>query len=75
MEHTTDSGKCPFSNKPSIPTEKIGNQHWWPKALDLDILSQHDSKTNPLGADFNYAEEFKKLDLETVKTDLKNLMT
>nr|WP_232520511.1 catalase/peroxidase HPI [Chryseobacterium sp. FDAARGOS 1104] len=48
---------------------------WWPKALNLEILHQHDKKTNPLGEDFNYAEEFKKLDLESVKSDLKNLMT
>jgi catalase-peroxidase len=48
---------------------------WWPKALNLDILHQHDTKTNPLGADFNYVEEFKKLDLEAVKKDLKALMT
>ena len=48
---------------------------WWPKSLNLDILHQQDKKTNPLGEDFNYAEEFKKLDLEAVKTDLKNLMT
>jgi catalase-peroxidase len=48
---------------------------WWPKTLNLDILHQHDAKTNPLGEDFNYAEEFKKLDLNAVKQDLKNLMT
>lgn len=47
---------------------------WWPKNLNLDILSQHDSKTNPLGPDFNYAREFKKLDLEAVKKDLHELM-
>ncbi|MDO4638208.1 MAG: catalase/peroxidase HPI [Lautropia sp.] len=47
---------------------------WWPKSLNLDILSQHDTKTNPLGKDFNYAEEFKKLDLEAVKKDLRELM-
>ena len=75
MEHSTDSGKCPFSSKQSTPITKVTNQDWWPKALDLDILSQHDSKTNPMGPDFNYAEEFKKLDLEAIKTDLKNLMT
>ncbi|EGQ99561.1 catalase/peroxidase HPI [Vibrio cholerae HE39] len=48
---------------------------WWPKALNLDILHQHDSKTNPLGADFNYREELKKLDVEALKRDLKALMT
>tara|TARA_Y100001951_G_scaffold19654_1_gene14713 strand:+ start:5030 stop:7177 length:2148 start_codon:yes stop_codon:yes gene_type:complete len=48
---------------------------WWPKALNLDILHQHDRKTNPLGDDFNYAEAFSSLDLEAVKSDLKALMT
>jgi catalase-peroxidase len=51
------------------------NMDWWPNALNLDILHQHDQKTNPMGEDFNYAEEFKKLDLNAVKKDLKNLMT
>jgi catalase-peroxidase len=45
---------------------------WWPKALNLDILHQHDTKTKPTDDSFNYKEEFKKLDLEAVKTDLKN---
>jgi catalase-peroxidase len=48
---------------------------WWPKALSLDILHQHDRKTNPLGADFNYREEVKKLDVGALKNDLKALMT
>jgi catalase-peroxidase len=48
---------------------------WWPKALNLDILHQHDSKTNPLGAGFNYREEVKKLDVQALKKDLKALMT
>lgn len=48
---------------------------WWPNALNLDILHQHDSKTNPLGADFNYREEVKKLDVTALKNDLKALMT
>ncbi|MGB4090307.1 MAG: peroxidase family protein, partial [Ruminococcus flavefaciens] len=48
---------------------------WWPNALNLDILHQHDSKTNPYGSDFNYREEFKKLDFEGLKNDLKKLMT
>jgi catalase-peroxidase len=48
---------------------------WWPKALNLDILHQHDIKTNPLGADFNYKEEVKKLDFAALKKDLSALMT
>ena len=48
---------------------------WWPNALNLDILHQHDMKTNPFGKDFNYREEFRKLDLEALKNDLKKLMT
>ncbi|MBN2763293.1 MAG: catalase/peroxidase HPI [Bacteroidales bacterium] len=47
---------------------------WWPNALNLDILHQHDTKTNPLDKGFNYREEFKKLDLEAIKNDLKKLM-
>jgi catalase-peroxidase len=48
---------------------------WWPNALNLDILHQHDTKTNPLGKDFNYREELKKLDVEALKADLRALMT
>ena len=48
---------------------------WWPNALNLDILHQHDTKTNPLGEDFNYLEELKKLDVAALKKDLHSLMT
>ncbi len=72
--HSTSSGKCPVMH--GANTEANDSvMEWWPKALKLDILSQHDTKTNPLDKDFKYANEFKKLDLETVKSDLKNLMT
>jgi catalase-peroxidase len=50
-------------------------QVWWPHALELDILHQHDAKTNPLGADFNYREALKTLDVESLKNDVKALMT
>jgi catalase-peroxidase len=73
MEHSNDISKCPFhQNMASNATSK---QDWWPKSLNLDILHQHDTKTNPLGEEFNYASEFKKLDLEAVKNDLKSFMT
>jgi catalase-peroxidase len=51
------------------------NQDWWPTQLNLDILHQHSSKSNPMGEDFNYAEEFKTLDLKALKKDLGKLMT
>ena len=51
------------------------NTHWWPNALNLDILHQHDRKTNPLGADFNYRQELAKLDIPALKKDLHALMT
>ena len=50
-------------------------QDWWPTQLNLKVLHQHSEKSNPMGRDFNYAEEFKKLDLKAVKADLKSLMT
>lgn len=69
-----NKGKCPFHHGANTET-KHSVTEWWPNSLNLDILHQHDTKTNPNSADFNYAEEFKKLDLEAVKTDLKKLMT
>jgi catalase-peroxidase len=68
------TGKCPVMNGGSTAAGS-SNMDWWPDALNLDILHQHDTKTNPLGEDFNYAEEFKKLDLASVKKDLHALMT
>jgi len=73
MENT-NKGKCPVMHGANTQSTNDVMQ-WWPKALNLDILHQHDSKTNPFEEDFDYAEEFKKLDLEAVKSDLINLMT
>ncbi|MFT7250629.1 MAG: catalase-peroxidase [Flavobacterium sp.] len=75
MENSNDINKCPFHQKEDNVKPKTTNETWWPEALNLDILHQHDTKTNPLGDSFNYADEFKKLDLEALKTDLKKLMT
>jgi catalase-peroxidase len=74
MENSNDIGKCPFHQNTAMNATTT-KQDWWPKSLNLDILHQHDKKTNPLGENFNYAEEFKKLDLTAVKNDLKALMT
>ena len=67
------TGKCPFMHGSNTQSNK-GVMEWWPKALNLDILHQHDQKTTPFDKDFDYAEAFKSLDLEAVKNDLKNLM-
>ena len=66
--------KCPFHHTAATESS-MSNMEWWPKALNLDILHQHDTKTNPLGKDFNYREEVKKLDFEALKKDLHALMT
>lgn len=67
-------GKCPVMHGANTETQS-SVMAWWPNAMNLDILHQHDRKTNPMGGDFNYAEAFKMLDLEALKNDLKELMT
>ena len=74
MSNEIAAGKCPVMHGASTSTGK-SVMDWWPQALNLDILHQHDSKTDPLDKDFNYAEAFQKLDLEAVKKDLIALMT
>ncbi|WP_445731952.1 catalase/peroxidase HPI [Mariniflexile sp.] len=72
-----EGSKCPYSSG-SVKNSAGGgtsNRDWWPNQLNLNILRQHDSRSNPMGSDFNYAEEFKKLDLKEVKKDLFDLMT
>ena len=72
-----ENGKCPVSHG-SNSQHTLGstaNQQWWPDQLNLNILHQHDKKSNPMGEDFDYREEFKKLDYYALKKDLNNLMT
>ena len=57
------------------PADAKTNRDWWPNELNLELLHQHTAKSNPMGADFNYAKEFKTLNLEAVKKDLRALMT
>lgn len=71
---TTSAGKCPVMHGGNTVSSN-SNVDWWPNALNLDILHQHDAKTNPMGEDFDYAEEFKKIDLSSVKKDLKTLIS
>jgi catalase-peroxidase len=70
-------GKCPFPHGAMKKAAGQGssNRDWWPNQLKLHILRQHSSLSNPMGDDFNYAEEFKSLDLETVKKDIVEVMT
>jgi catalase-peroxidase len=68
----TTETQCPF---PHVAGGGTSNRDWWPNQLKLELLSQHSSKSNPMGEDFNYAEEFKSLDLAALKKDLAALMT
>ncbi len=70
----TSSGVCPVLHGGATESG-MSNMGWWPKALNLDILHQHDTKTNPLGQGFDYREEVQKLDVEKLKSDLHALMT
>lgn len=74
MANSTNAGTCPVMHGGHTSTGK-SNMDWWPNALNLDILHQHDKKTNPMGPDFNYREEVKKLDVKALKKDLTDLMT
>jgi catalase-peroxidase len=65
--------KCPVMHGAATESS-MSNMEWWPKSLNLDILHQHDTKTNPMGTGFNYREEVKKLDFAALKKDLHALM-
>ena len=67
------AGKCPFAHGANTSLAS-SNTDWWPNSLNLDILSQHDKKTNPMDPDFDYAAAFAQLDLEAVKQDLRDLI-
>ncbi len=71
------AGKCPFHAE--TPKQSAGsgtaNRDWWPNQLRVDLLNQHSNRSNPLGENFNYREEFKKLDYSALKADLRALLT
>jgi len=73
MDGKHTAGKCPVMHG-GMTALGTTVMNWWPNALNFDILHQHDIKTNPLGKDFNYREELKKLDVEGLKNDLRALM-
>jgi catalase-peroxidase len=79
MENNSDNGsKCPVTgavSKHNVGASGTKNRDWWPNQLKLNILRQNSSLSNPMGEDFNYAEEFKSLDYGTIKEDLHKLMT
>ena len=72
MSSEKTEAKCPFNHAAGGGTS---NRDWWPNQLRLDLLHQHSSKSNPMGEDFDYAKEFKSLDLAALKKDLAALMT
>jgi len=74
MSDQPNTGKCPVMHGGNTATGH-SNMDWWPEGLNLDILHQHDRKTNPMGEDFNYREEVKKLDFDALKKDMHALMT
>ncbi|SDJ69233.1 catalase/peroxidase HPI [Billgrantia gudaonensis] len=74
MSEQNTAGKCPVMHGANT-AEGSNNLDWWPESLNLDILHQHDRKTDPMGEDFDYRQEVRKLDFEALKKDLHALMT
>ena len=72
--NSNGENKCPFHNGSIQQTGGTSNKDWWPNRIDLNILRQHSSLSNPMDTDFDYSKEFKNLDLESVKKDIKELM-
>ncbi|GLX66567.1 catalase/peroxidase HPI [Paenibacillus glycanilyticus] len=74
---SSNAGKCPVMHGSATSHNSSGtsNRDWWPNQLNLNILHQHDRKSNPMGEDFDYAAEFNKLDYQALKQDLRDLMT
>lgn len=70
-----NGGACPFHHGGSTNVSTATTMDWWPQALNLDILHQHDSKSDPQAADFSYHKELKSLDVESLKNDVRILMT
>lgn len=75
MSESLNIGKCPVIHNASQATGSTANQHWWPEQLNLKILNQNSPRVDPMGEAFDYATEFKKLDLKALKKDLTELMT
>ena len=75
MTDQSKAGKCPVMHNTNPATGGTANQRWWPEQLNLKVLSQKSSLVDPMDEEFDYAEEFKKLDLKALKKDLTDLMT
>src|SRR4051812_25735865 len=71
QQKNTNGAKCPFNHAASAPR----NRDWWPNQVDLRVLHQHSELSDPMGEDFDYAKEFKSLDLNAVVKDLHAFMT
>ena len=74
MKNSNGASKCPFHGATTQPNLGTQNKDWWPNSLNVDILRQHDTKSNPL-SDLDYKERVKSLDIESVKNDIKKVLT
>jgi catalase-peroxidase len=75
MNSEESEGLCPVIHRVTHPTEGAGNRTWWPSQLNLNVLQKNPPMANPMGAEFDYAAEFKTLDLDAVKRDIEEVMT